>query len=49
MSHCTVTSQAKKALGNWAKAAALERRQNLRKGIEKESISYKLARKLVLR
>ncbi len=39
----------KKSLGEWAKAAGLERRENLRRGIEKESVSYKLARKLVLR
>ncbi len=38
----------KKRLGAWAKSAATERRHNLRRGLEKESLGYRLARRLVL-
>ena len=39
----------KKSLAEWAKAAATERREALRRGVDKESVSYRLAKKLILR
>lgn len=43
------SSPIKKAIANWAKRTATEHHENVRKGITKESLSYKIARALVFR